>query len=59
MSRELKPVAGDQLAQSFHESPWLDNSGINNAGRSRSDSQYARQLSGISIMSNPIFFFIP
>ncbi|MDP1771760.1 MAG: GLUG motif-containing protein, partial [Methylobacter sp.] len=59
MSRELRPVAGDQLAESFHESPWLDNSGINNAGRSRSDSQYARQMSGISIMSNPIFFFIP
>ena len=56
---ESRAVAGDALAESFHELPWLDNSGIDNAGRSRSDNQYARELRGSSVMSNPIFFLFP
>ncbi len=49
----------DSLAESFHELPWRNNSGVKNVARSRAVANYAETLEDVNFMSTFNLFIIP
>jgi hypothetical protein len=52
-------VPGDPMAESFHEMPWLDNSGVGDTARSRASRDYSQSLESVNLMSIFTLFILP